>query len=74
MPRTFDGTDDTVSFSSGAVSGMTYGTVAMLIRRASSAEVYHALVIPHPSGGTAGGGSATTAAGTLLVMGGMLFR
>lgn len=51
MPRGFDGVNDDFVTGTGALSGMTYGTVAILFRFTSNGLV-QALFNPHNSSGT----------------------
>lgn len=51
MPRMFDGVNDDFVTGTGALSGMTYGTVAVLYRL-TSLSPWHGLFEVHDSGGT----------------------
>lgn len=51
MPRTFDGVNDDLVTTTGALSGMTYGTVAALFRYTSN-SAFQSLFVLHSSGGS----------------------
>src|SRR6185503_18929224 len=50
MPRSFDGTNDSLHTAAGGLSGMTFGTMAAVIKRNGTA--FHNIMTLHNSTGT----------------------